>query len=90
MATTSDPTNRDEALTEDVYADIFDFYSTAQMIMDPLDVESGDQMYGNAAQFLIDAMRRDAVKLYALLDLVHDMIMKQGAWAEVVAVKFYR
>jgi hypothetical protein len=47
-------------------------------------------MCESAGLIVMEAVRRDPVKLFALIDLVHARIVKQGMWAANVAIKFYK
>lgn len=90
MAETTDPATMSVRIPDDVYKEDFEFRETAYMATDELQYDSSDTMYESAAQIIIEAVGQDPVKLFALVDVVHDRIVTERMWAIDAAIKFYK
>jgi hypothetical protein len=95
MSTTPAPTPEQPAaaavvLSDDIYSDDQEFRDLLREALEIIDSESGQLVYDTAAGMVVEAIGRDAIKLHALIDVVHAKIVNRRAWAFVAAVKFYR
>jgi hypothetical protein len=90
MANAKESTATPFTLPKDVYEADLEFRATVRMATDNLDSDSSNAMYKSAGLIVVEAIGRDPVKLFALIDVVHDRVLKQRMWVVTVGVKFYK
>jgi len=69
---------------------LFEFSETARLVADMVDSESDDEAIRGAVEMIKEAVGRDPVKLFNLIDIIHGKLTRQWNWATGAAVRFYR
>ncbi|KAF2822010.1 hypothetical protein CC86DRAFT_458548 [Ophiobolus disseminans] len=90
METTTSNASHTIELCQDVYANHFEFQGTARLVVDIFDSDSDNATIEEAFTRIQEAMGRDPVKLFGLIDVVHSKLVRQRNWATDAAVRFYR
>jgi hypothetical protein len=78
------------ALNDDVYTDSFEFWQIARDTIDVRDGSSSKATFVYVCEALIATIGRDIAKVFALYDVIQDLVVHRRDWAMVTAVKLYR
>lgn len=76
-------------LVDCVFEDDSQYRDLLRLAIGTLERDSPAGMYVVVAQIVEEAIGRDPVKLFALLDVIHEAIIGSQTWASTVAVNFY-